>query len=194
MGRVKEFVEEEALAKARDVFWRLGYEATSLSDLTDEMQIQRASLYNTFGSKAELFERALAQYQENSLLLVEEILSLQENPTESIRHLLLTAVPEECFSEKRKGCFCVNVAVELGGQDPNIALRLESHFAQVRTRIAKTIASGQAQGVFAITLSPLEAAGYILSCLNGLYVTAKTTTDTTALHRQIEMILKALLP
>jgi TetR/AcrR family transcriptional repressor of nem operon len=45
-----------------EVFWKQGYENTSMNDLLDAMGIQRGSFYNTFGSKKETYLRALDRY------------------------------------------------------------------------------------------------------------------------------------
>ena len=55
MGRPIEFDQDEALERALQVFWRHGYEGTSLDALCEAMQIGRQSLYNTFGDKRALF-------------------------------------------------------------------------------------------------------------------------------------------
>ncbi len=94
MGRTKEFVVEEALERARDIFWSQGFEGTSLSDLTEGMGIQRASLYDTFGSKAELFQQAFAQYQELGYQKLERLLSAGTDPLDSLRRVLESAIPE----------------------------------------------------------------------------------------------------
>lgn len=49
MARDKDFIPEEKIAKALDVFWEKGYNATSMQDLVEAMQINRSSLYNSFG-------------------------------------------------------------------------------------------------------------------------------------------------
>lgn len=62
MARTREFDEDQVLDAAMQLFWEKGYEATSLSDLTSRMGIQRPSIYSTFGDKKELFEAALRRY------------------------------------------------------------------------------------------------------------------------------------
>src|SRR3954451_354792 len=64
MARTKEFDVDLALERTMQVFWAKGFEATSAQDLVDALGINRSSLYATFGSKAELYRRALALYAE----------------------------------------------------------------------------------------------------------------------------------
>jgi TetR/AcrR family transcriptional regulator, transcriptional repressor for nem operon len=63
MGRHREFEPDEALDRAVEVFWAKGYEATSVEDLLIAMGINRASLYATFGDKAQLFAAVLERYE-----------------------------------------------------------------------------------------------------------------------------------
>jgi AcrR family transcriptional regulator len=65
-GRPREFDVDEALDRAVEVFWRQGYEATSLTDLTDAMHIGKPSLYAAFGNKEQLFKKALDRYTEGA--------------------------------------------------------------------------------------------------------------------------------
>ena len=62
MARHKEFDPDVALDRALELFWERGYEATSMADLVDHLGIGRASLYATFGSKHELYLKALDRY------------------------------------------------------------------------------------------------------------------------------------
>ena len=54
-GRPRQFNEEQALEAAMEQFWAVGYEATSLQDLLRVMKLSKSSLYQTFGSKHDLF-------------------------------------------------------------------------------------------------------------------------------------------
>src|SRR5277367_4524742 len=63
IGRPREFDIDRVLEKAMELFWRQGYEGTSLTDLTRELGLTRPSLYAAFESKEELFLRALDLYE-----------------------------------------------------------------------------------------------------------------------------------
>jgi len=67
MGRNVEFNEATAIQKAMEVFWKKGYNGASLRDLTDAMQINSSSLYNTIGDKHELFVRCIKNYTETKM-------------------------------------------------------------------------------------------------------------------------------
>lgn len=62
-GRPRSFDKEAALERAMEVFWRLGYEGASMTDLTAAMGIASPSLYAAFGSKEALFRQALDHYR-----------------------------------------------------------------------------------------------------------------------------------
>ena len=63
-GRPRSFDREAALDAAMEVFWQKGYEATSISDLTDAMGINPPSLYAAFGDKERLFMAAIERYSD----------------------------------------------------------------------------------------------------------------------------------
>ena len=64
MARPREFDVDEVLDRATELFWTRGYEATSVQELVDTLGVNRASLYATFGDKAQLFAAVLDRYGE----------------------------------------------------------------------------------------------------------------------------------
>ncbi len=77
MARPREFDLNQVLEKAMDVFWKQGYHATSISDLTEAMGLLRGSVYAAFGDKHQLFLAALERYMEKGLRVLEKIAATQ---------------------------------------------------------------------------------------------------------------------
>ncbi|MEM9921565.1 MAG: helix-turn-helix domain-containing protein, partial [Bacteroidota bacterium] len=75
MPRSKNFDRQEVLQKAVELFWQKGFHATSMQDLVDHLEINRGSMYNTFGGKEQLFQEALALYKKQTGQDSKDILS-----------------------------------------------------------------------------------------------------------------------
>ena len=105
MARQKEFDPERALAKAMNLFWRLGYENTSLEALMKEMGIARQSLYDTFGDKRALYLKAMAHYRDQTNGEMQNML----NEIPSVRDgfaSLLYGLAGETREQHERGCCC----------------------------------------------------------------------------------------
>ena len=91
-GRPREFDREYALLKARNLFWRQGYEGTSMSDLVAELGIASARIYKAFGSKEQLFRQAIAHYESQEGGFADRAFAAENNVQEAIKKMLVDAV------------------------------------------------------------------------------------------------------
>src|SRR6516165_75067 len=103
MGRPRQFYLDQALDVATELFWRKGYDATSLADLTKAMGISPPSFYAAFQSKEELFHRIVQRYATAQAKVVDEALA-KSTPVEMIRTLMEGIA--KLFSDRRSvpGC------------------------------------------------------------------------------------------
>ncbi|QWW66214.1 TetR/AcrR family transcriptional regulator [Rhizobium sp. WYJ-E13] len=88
-GRPRAFDREAALANATRLFWEKGFEATSITDLTEAMGIGSPSLYAAFGSKEALYAEALNYYHETNEALVWAGFRAAPTAREAIKALLM---------------------------------------------------------------------------------------------------------
>ena len=143
VGRPREFDEEQVLAAAMDAFWRKGYEATSLVDLTEATGLNKASLYRVFGDKHQLFIAALKNYADIEFRETTAVVSEQASPLTNIR-AVVKKITDDAGSEK--GCMMINSMVELAPHDPEVRQLLKSFGEQRLQAIRDMIVQAQAAG------------------------------------------------
>jgi len=146
IARKKEFDEDELLEKATNLFWKKGYNATSAQDLVDELKINRSSLYNTYSDKKTLFKKALKKYQQQQTRTVVDLLNNADDPEKAIRQVFDTLVKESNEDTTARGCFMVNTAVEIAGQDEEIGALVHANNLSVEDALTAAIQKGQKNG------------------------------------------------
>jgi TetR/AcrR family transcriptional repressor of nem operon len=174
VARTKEFDPDVVLRAAMDLFWRKGYEATSMQDLVDHLGIGRGSIYATFGSKHELYLLALDRYGEESGGRALDLLSRPGPVLPAVRGFI-TGFLTEALSD-RKGCLVTNTAVECPHDRP-MARRVESNWDGLETAIASALTRARAQGELAGDKDPRVLARFLVTFVQGLKVMAKVPDE-----------------
>src|SRR6202011_2644122 len=109
-GRPRSFDVDKALEAATLVFWRKGYEGTSLSDLTKALGANRPSLYAAFGDKEALFRKALDRYLDGPAASIQE--ALQEPAARAVVERLLRGASDLNAGPRNPGgCLMVQGAL-----------------------------------------------------------------------------------
>ncbi|MFE1023368.1 TetR/AcrR family transcriptional regulator [Streptomyces sp. NPDC058818] len=193
MARTKEFDPDAALRAALELFWRRGYEATSMSDLVEHLGIGRASIYATFGNKHELYLKALERYEQGLLPELLEELARPGPALPGVRSLVRRYAVEAAAEELReRGCFVTNTAAELAPHDPVAARRVERNWDQLETVLHSTLARARAQGELPADRDPLTLARMLLVLLQGLRVVGKASPDPARVRDAAEQALALL--
>lgn len=110
-GRPRAYDAEEALAQARDTFWRHGYSATTLDELGASMGMNRPSLYGAFGDKRALYLATLERYIEVNRAAMDEALSGDRPLKEALMHVYDLALGLYFRAGSApKGCFLIGTA------------------------------------------------------------------------------------
>ena len=117
--REREFNPDQALERAVGVFWDKGYFDTSMDDLINAMGVARYGVYNTWGSKRELFIAALEKFAEINEKKYHAVLHKDGASLPEILEFfeLMKNMPEEA----RCGCMVCNTATEVAPHDEEIA-------------------------------------------------------------------------
>lgn len=165
MARAKAFDVDEVLVKAMELFWKHGYERTSLTDLVLHTGVHKRSMYDTFGDKHTLYLKVLERYSEIIDQSSERIVHNARSTKESLKLLLEMAFQREF--ESPKGCLLVNTAVELAEHDPQSKLLINQCWSCSEELMCEVIESGQRSGEISQTLDALSLAQYFYNAFTG---------------------------
>src|SRR5882724_3814541 len=189
-GRPRSFNADEALDRALRVFWRKGYEGTSLPDLTKAMRINRPSMYAAFGNKEDLFRKVVDRYDSGPAGYAREAL---ERPTarEVAERLLEGAVDLLTDPRNPGGCLMVQAALASGRVGEavrrELAGRRAAGVAAIRRRFRRAIAEGDLPAGTDVAV----LARFVATAMHGMAVQAASGASRKELRRVGDMFLRA---
>lgn len=194
MPRVREFDKQEALEQALDLFWRQGYEATSVRDLTSSLGISSSSLYAAFGDKRAIYLQALAHYRRQELALVADQLAAGAPALATLAQFLATAIDAPLADAERGGSFTLQAAVELGPRDEAVAEQLREHLIDLSDLLGAFLYGAQARGEIDDRFAPDDLAHYMLHNLYSLGTMATVVPNRYQLRRLATITLAPFQP
>ena len=171
-GRPKHFDRDEALNSALRVFYENGYEATSVAQLGEAMNMKPPSLYNAFGDKEKLFIEVLEHYHRPYRESVSQIFSRAQTTQETIRQLMEMAKTMH-GSNNAIGCLVANSTVNVGTVDSPIAEKIKSLHETTEKMIAQRLREGQKKGDISPEVKVTGLARYISGILLGAAALAR---------------------
>ncbi|CAE6923668.1 Bacterial regulatory proteins [Vibrio sp. B1REV9] len=171
MARKANFDRDEKLLVAMDLFWRKGFSNTSISDLTDAMNINRFSLYNTYGDKQQLYYEALNAYLKTVSLPAIDALDKDGASLPELERFLRSFAT---LQRKRSyGCFIQNALVEHAGEDDDVLRKGHFLFDHLIDIITEAVKTAQKETLIPKTLKPEQLARFILTNMQGMRVLGK---------------------
>ena len=190
MGRPREFDPDKALATAEELFWRKGYDGTSLSDLTNAMGIVAPSLYFAFKSKEGLFRKVLERYQCERLGYFAEALNA---PTaRAVAERLLYAIADSLTDPScPPGCLAINNAMPAAGTSDPVRLKLAEVRRDLQLNLKARFVQAMEDGDLCKEADPDALARYILTLGWGMGIEAQSGTTRAQLRATVAVALRA---
>ncbi len=191
-GRKREFNEEEVLECAASLFKSKGYTAASTEDLLEAMNINKGSLYNSFGSKRELFISVLKYYSDKYVRGF--ILSLEKtkDPIAAIKNSFLDVAGRGDKDSSRQGCFLGNTVVEQASLDEELQTIAAEMLKSLEMVYYKHIKNAQAAGRLKTKQKPRLLARHLTNLWNGINLTARMYSSPKELLPLIKLNLDLL--
>ena len=192
MGRPREFDMDQVLESAINAFWNQGYEATSLSDLMDCMNLQKGSIYKAFGDKHSLFISSLERYLDDVYKFNEEAINCGRTPKDALKQWLDTVFKNVCGQSIKRGCMVVNSLVERVYQDEDTALLVKGYFVRLQKLLVTKIEEGQALNQFRKDCDAKDISQIIIVSYTGMLAMSKGVMTKNTCLNTTKNILKLI--
>jgi AcrR family transcriptional regulator len=189
-GRPKTFDREAALDIALELFWRHGYEATSLSDLVEATGAKAPTLYAEFTNKEGMFRAAVDRYIEKFAEQRQAALACPESCVEKgvEGYFRSTAA---CFTDGKKpaGCFFICTSTALSADSTEVADMLRARHNSQENHLNEFLLARQAAGELDAKTDITALSAYLGCVLQGMSVRAREGASRAELDSIIDTLM-----
>lgn len=192
MPRVKQFNENEVLERAMNLFWQKGYHGTSMQDLVNHLGINRASLYDTYGSKNALFSKAFELYRSTNTQKFKQFLNSQPDVKTGLFKLFQYTLQESIQDKHKKGCFVVNTTTELASADKKIQKILRANQENYVNLFHQYLLEAEKKGEITKGKDLYAIAHLLFTYYNGLKVITKLDPKSDEILSSVKAVLSLL--
>ncbi|HEU4555222.1 MAG TPA: TetR/AcrR family transcriptional regulator [Chitinophaga sp.] len=192
MPRSLEFDQQEKLVKARDTFWEKGYHGTSITDLGRSMDLNPGSIYNTYGSKHQLFVQCLCNYIECNFAHYPRMEFSDQSPIAAITHIIYSIADK--MADGHHACMIGKSSFELCEADKEVRALLRNNNDALAGLFRQLLAKAQEAGEITPDKDPGVLSQLIVASFSGLgqhYVLYQDKEQLHALAAQLIRLLKA---
>lgn len=164
------------------LFWRSGYENTSLEALMREMGIAKQSLYDTFGDKRGLYLKALAHYRDQTNGQMQKMLREISSVKEGFAKLLY-GMAAETREQHERGCLLLTANLQRDTKDAAVRELLRNNQARVEEIFVEALKRAQEQGELPARQDPGTVARFFVVTIQGMRAMARLSSDRKALEQ-----------
>jgi AcrR family transcriptional regulator len=189
-GRPRSFDRDAALQAAMLLFWRHGYEATSLSDLTQAMGVTPPSIYTAFGDKKQLFLEAVAKYLAGpvtSQSIIDDAITARA----AARGLLDAAVIGFTGARTPPGCLLASAAISCSEAATDVRVELAAIRRNIEERLKNRIDRAVETSELPENTDAAALAAFVMAVIQGLSTLARDGAKREKLKRVADAAMRA---
>ncbi|MEC9343538.1 MAG: TetR/AcrR family transcriptional regulator [Pseudomonadota bacterium] len=190
MGRNRKYDRSDVLDKAMGLFWRKGYQATSISEMTRATGLNTASMYKEFGDKDGLFEETLEYYRAH--VMGPRFAILTEQPNLRGIEAFLDSVASGAAKAEYKGCLMMNHLAQQHVISAHAAELIEDFCTAMERLLESALRNAQSEGDLPGDKDPEALASYIMCSVHGMVLYGRHPGRKAGIARIQAMILQAL--
>ena len=185
MPKVETFDRDQVIQSAVVTFHNKGYNLTSMQDLVDATGLNRSSIYNSFGSKLDLYMECLRSYQQISRRELQKTIISSKSPFTTIQNIFCMNINAAIKDSKDNGCFINQCTTEMANQEQRIQYFLNENQASMIELFEDIVMQGQSDGGINKKKTPKEYAMYLVSSLQGLRISGILMNDKQQLELEL---------
>lgn len=163
MPRPKVFDEEKVVQAAMELFWKKGYEGTSIQDLVEHTGLSRSSLYDSLGDKRQLYINSLRIY---TRMVEDDMFRLANDDQGPALELLVKLLCAATLD--RKGCYLANSCVEKAPIDDDVVRIYKENARTLHSLITRLLERAATEGALREGVQTESAALVIFSAMQGM--------------------------
>jgi TetR/AcrR family transcriptional regulator, transcriptional repressor for nem operon len=189
MAGIKRFDRIEALDRAMALFWRHGYQATSIQDLVEATGVNRGSLYATFGDKCGLFLAVLDHYSDR---IARPLMAELENPDprRAIEAMFESIIRRTSDPTWPRGCLDTNTSLECPGAGDDIGRKIAERMGLQESAIYQVLRRAQSDGSLDRDQDTRALARFFVGVAQGLNVVNKAMPDPAILRDMVKVAMR----
>lgn len=192
MARPREFNPNEVLQTAIELFWEKGYFDSSVDEVVRLSGVAKYGIYGTFGTKRELFIKALKQYASDRHRDIQGPIRKPNASLPEIRQFFKRAVKLMTHEDAPHGCLIVNTGIELGLRDSEIRDFVSDFFLDTRDAMARCLANAEELGQIEALPDISSMATYLVTEFRTALMLASSGCSKREIQAHLAIALRVL--
>ena len=188
-GRPLSFDRDTALHQAMLLFWRHGYEATSLNDLTVALNVKPSSIYTVFGDKKRLFLEAVGHYLSGPVTS-QSIIADAANARDAAKGLLVASATGFTGEGTPAGCLLATSAISCSNSASDVQAELAAIRRDIEACLRDKIVSSIDAGLMPCESDPEVLAAHTMAVIQGMSTLARDGASRDKLLRIVDAAMK----
>lgn len=182
MSRTREFDTEAVLDQMVDVFWRKGYEATSIQDLVDSTRVNRPSLYSAYGDKEQLFLRVLERFSARFSQRLLGPLRTEPSLQKALEQMFERHVERLTHPDFPPGCLIVNTMHKSASMPERVVRHIAARANEMEEGLYQALRRAQQKGQIGPERDARALARFFVATMHGMAIAARVDPNQHALR------------
>ena len=182
----------EIMSYTRQLLTSGGYRSFSFADISEKVNIRKASIHHHFPSKTELVRAVVAQYREEAQAGMQMLDHTINDPAAELQ--AYADYWSTCIKDGSSSfCICAMLAAELPTLPPEVAVEVSGHFTDLSDWLASLLKRGESQNAFQFRGTPSAEARRLMATVHGAMLSARAFDDAEVFQEIVQPVIDSII-